>query len=236
VDYGELKKTGPRSLTSMIYGQLRSDIISCAIEPGEKLKTAALQERFGVGLSAVREALSRLATEGLVQAEDQRGFRVAPVSAEDFKDLVKTRIQIEGLALRQAIELGDKVWREGLKMAFDQLSATPLVAPADPKHVTEQWAQAHRIFHRALVSGCNSEWLLHFRDTLYEHAERYRRLTVIFEPNRDVPSEHREIAEATLSRKPNLAVAALERHFSRTAQIIFANLGRQPHNIAAGTK
>src|ERR1700749_1548704 len=86
---------GPRTQTSAVYEQLRRDILSVRLLPGQKLHIAHLSKGFGVSLAASREALSRLVADGLVQAADQRGFRVSPVSNADLQDLPRTRIDIE---------------------------------------------------------------------------------------------------------------------------------------------
>src|ERR1700679_1227048 len=86
-----------QTLFEGVYRQLRADILACRLRPGEKLQINALAEERGVSLSGVREPLSRLSAEGLVTAEPQRGFRVAPVSFEDLTDLTMTRIDIENL-------------------------------------------------------------------------------------------------------------------------------------------
>src|ERR1700752_1223931 len=69
-----------RSLTSALLAHLRAEILSARLKPGEKVLIAAVAKRLGVSLSAIREARSRLVAEGLVRAEDQRGFRVSPLS------------------------------------------------------------------------------------------------------------------------------------------------------------
>ena len=86
----------PRSLTSAVQERLRADILSTRLLPGQKLHIAGLAKQFSVSLAAVREALSRLVADGLVQASDQRGFRVSPVSPADLRDVTQTRIDIEG--------------------------------------------------------------------------------------------------------------------------------------------
>src|SRR5881227_3354643 len=92
----DLADDRPRSLTSAVQERLRSDILSTQLLPGQKLHIAGLAKQFSVSLAAVREALSRLVADGLVQASDQRGFRVSPVSA-DLRDVTQTRVDIEGL-------------------------------------------------------------------------------------------------------------------------------------------
>jgi len=208
-----------RSLTSAVFAQLRAEILSCHLKPGEKLLIAGLARRFAVSLSAVREALSRLAAEDLVQAEDQRGFRVSPVSIGRLRDITKARIDIEALALRRAIELGGADWLAGIRAAYRELEATPLPQPGDAGARFEAWRTLHRRFHFALVSACASPWLLRFRDTLYEQSERYRFLAHGVRP-RAVGAEHATIARAVCDRDVDAAVRALSDHLALTAEII----------------
>src|SRR5215472_10772064 len=92
------------TLASTVYGQLRRDILNVELPPNAKLNIRSLCERFSVGLSPVREALSRLSRENLVRQTDHRGFTVAPVSKADLHDLTKARCALDGMALRQSIE------------------------------------------------------------------------------------------------------------------------------------
>jgi len=112
------------SLTRSAYESLRADLLSCRFEPDERLNISELCAAMGVSLGAVREALSRLTSEGLVVAEPQRGFRVAPVSADDLRDLYRTRVDIEGLCLRRSIEVGGLDWESSLVAAYHSLSKT----------------------------------------------------------------------------------------------------------------
>ena len=109
------EETGERqwaTLTQSVYAQLRADILSGRMRPGEKIRAAAVRKRFNTASSPVREALNRLLAEGFVALEEQKGFRVAPVSAEELKELVKTRCWIDGLAIRESIEQFDLAWEE----------------------------------------------------------------------------------------------------------------------------
>ena len=221
-----------RSLTTAVLLQLRSEILSCRLKPGEKLLIAGLAKRLGVSLSAIREALSRLAAEGLVRAEDQRGFSVSPVSIEDLRDITRTRVDLEGMALRRAIALGDARWEESVRAAHEQLAATPLPPRGEPGLQFERWRTLHQRFHLALVSACGSEWLLRFRRILFEQSERYRFLAYSVRP-RDIPDEHRTIMQATLDRDVEAAVKALGDHLTLTADIIVDAIGSQ--SLASGT-
>src|SRR3954469_3349706 len=212
----------PRSLTSAVHGRLRADILSTRLLPGQKLHIAGLAKQFSVSLAAVREALSRLVADGLVQASDQRGFRVSPVSAADLRDVTQTRTDIEGLALRRSIERGDAAWLAAVEKSFTALCAVPHTYPHHPTHPYGEWVLRHRIFHRTLVSACGSPWLLGFRDVLHEQSERYRRLSIRRDTakSRDVEAEHAMIVDAVLKRDVEAAVAALSKHFMTTRHLV----------------
>jgi len=219
----------PRSLTSAVQERLRADILSTRLLPGQRLHIAGLAKQFSVSLTAVREALSRLVADGLVQASDQRGFRVSPVSLADLVDVTRTRIDIEGIALRRSIEHGDKAWLNAVEAAFDALKAVPYRYPDEPGVHYEEWVVRHHVFHRALVNACGSPWLLGFRNVLHEQSERYRRLAIrdVSKP-RDVGAEHAAIVEAVLRRDADAAVDALAKHFMATMHIVEATFAVGP--------
>ena len=110
------------TLTKSIYERIRADILAARMRPGEKIRAGTLRKRFNTATSPVREALNRLLSERFVAREEQKGFRVAPVSREELKELVKTRCWIDGLAIRESIEQFDISWRENLVSAFHRLS------------------------------------------------------------------------------------------------------------------
>ncbi len=109
---------GPRTLTTAVCERLRGDILPARFLPRQKLHIAQMGKGFLVSLAATREALSRFVADGLVQAVDQRGFRVRPVSSGDLRDLTRTRMAIEGLALRRSIGQGDKAWLTAIQVQF----------------------------------------------------------------------------------------------------------------------
>lgn len=212
--------SSPRTITSVLVDRLRADILNCALPPGGKLKLIDLKERYTVGMIPLREALSRLASTGLVEVEDQKGFRVAPVSREDLEDITRVRQQIECLALQQAIERGDVEWETRIVAAYHRLSRVSITRSDEPHTMNPDWEKLNHEFHAALVSGCGSPWLLHFQAILSDQTMRYRRLSVAFSVDRDVQGEHQRILEATLARNPDRACALLAEHFALTAQIV----------------
>jgi DNA-binding GntR family transcriptional regulator len=210
-----------RSLTEAVYERVRADILACRLRPAQKLKVSELSGRMDVSLGAVREALSRLSAEGLVVAEAQRGFQVAPVSEADLVDLTNVRIEIEGLALRQSIVHGDLDWESRVVAAYHRLTKTPLRQPGDDARLNDAWTPAHATFHAALVSACPSPRLLQLRTMLYEQAERYRQFSLpVASDERDVEGEHRRLMEAAIARDDQAAVELLAGHLNETTRIL----------------
>jgi DNA-binding GntR family transcriptional regulator len=216
-----MSKESSPNMTQGAYESLRADLLACRILPGKKLKIQELCTRCSVSLGAIREALSRLTSEGLVVAEPQRGFRAAPISASDLVDLTMVRVEIDSLCLRRAIACGDVDWESRLVAAAHRLARTPERAPDDPARSNEDWAEAHAAFHLALVDGCDSLWLLHLHSLLYAQSERYRRLSVPFAiSGRNVNEEHQAIVTATLARDAEGATQLLATHLEATTHIL----------------
>ncbi len=209
-----------KSLTSQAFERIRNDVLLGVLRPSERLKIQALSERYEIGATAVREALSRLVTDGLVDSEDQKGFCVSPVSRSDLIDLTETRIAIEGMALRKAIALGDVEWEAQVLSSFHRLSRTP-----QPTTIANHaaWATAHRQFHESLIAQCGSPWLLRLCAMLYDKSERYRNLAerTTRPEERDTAAEHRGLMEAiAMERDADKAVALLSAHFRATTDVI----------------
>jgi DNA-binding GntR family transcriptional regulator len=241
MDIASAAPSSARSLTSLAFERLREDILRARLAPSERLRIQALSERYGIGATAIREALSRLMTDGLVDAEDQRGFTVASVSREQLLDLTQTRIKVEQMALRMAVVRGDVEWESEVLSSFHRLSRAEAPPWTDEKLVA--WGAAHRRFHDALIMGCASPWTLRLCRLLYDQSERYRNLSVrpAKKRKRDVGKEHRELMEAALARDADGLCRLVEAHFRQTTDLILdsgladagsAN-GRKPHRSDA---
>lgn len=215
------RKQAGSSATYEVYQHLRDEVLASTLRPGAQLNISELSVRLGVSNGAVREALSRLSAESLVIAEPQRGFRVAPVSAVELRDLTAVRVEVEGMCLRRAIARGDKEWEAAIVAAFHILSGLPERDDADPARLNPEWAHAHQAFHFALVSSCGSPWLLNLREMLFRQSERYRQLS---SPpagtQRDGLAEHLQIMQATVTRSADLAASLMSAHLLMTMQII----------------
>lgn len=213
-----------RTLASTVYRKLRRDIVAGRLEPNAKLNIKALCERFGSTLSPVREALNRLTPEGLVHQSDNRGFIVAPISIDEMNDLTLARCWMNEMALRDAIEHGDSAWEERVVVSLHRLERTPRDKLDEAQQ--EVWSDRHREFHSVLISACRSKRLLHYCDEMLLAAERYRRVARRSAKRWLNKVDHREIADATISRKTEIAVDMLNRHFQRTAELVEALMSK----------
>ena len=214
-------QAAPESLTSRIYARLRADILAGRLEPGRKLKIEELRKSYDVGASPIREALSHLASDHLVERLDQRGFRVTNVSGEEFDELRKTRCWLEERALRESIAHGGPDWEERIVLAAYRLSCLPWSKSDNQYVVNGDWEILHKAFHIALISACGSAILLRFCDQLYDQNIRYRVLSnqAAFHM-RDSSAEHEAIKAATLARDADLAVERLLAHYARTGSYL----------------
>jgi DNA-binding GntR family transcriptional regulator len=202
------------------YWRLRQEIICGNLAPSTKLRIDLLRQNYGFGASALREALSRLVSDGLAEAEPQRGYWVAPISREELNDITVARQTVEVEALRQSIRFGTLEWESGIVAASHSLERveTSMVKPA-PETITG-WEQANRQFHMTLIAGCPSRWLLRFTASLYDQWQRYRHRTVLRRsiPRRGLSTDHKELIRLTLAREADAACAALSRHIEATAR------------------
>ena len=203
-----------------MFDQLRADVLAGRLAPGSKLKLAVLGERYSASLSVVREALSRLAEQGLVIPHPQRGFSVMPLSPEDLTDLTDTRIDLETLAARRSVERGDLAWETRLVGAHHTLAGTPAATPDG--EVNEDWITAHRTFHHALVAGCGSPRLQALATGLRDAAELYRiwSTSLTHDTARDIAGEHRELLDLAIARDADGLAAALAAHIQRTTDML----------------
>jgi DNA-binding GntR family transcriptional regulator len=217
------ESSGAATLSSTLVARLRAAIMRGDLMPGTKLVLDRIRASFGVSLSPLREALCRLESEGLVEIHDQRGYRVAPVSKENLTEVIRLRVELEGLAAREAIRHGDGAWEGRIVAALHELSR----CKRDSRTLEEQeaWETCHRAFHAALISACRMPLLMQFCSSLHDQSDRYRRIFLKDHgPDRNVPAEHKAIAEAMIERRADEAVGLLRDHVERTGRNVIAAL------------
>lgn len=196
------------------YCTIRQDILSGRLEPLKPLRIAQLKCQYSIGASPLREALSRLLTDGLVTKEGNRGFRVGPTSLDDFRDITNVRKYLECHALQLSIAHGDQDWEGKLVLAHFHLSKAERARSVEANELE----RLGRNFHFALIDGCGSEYLRGFCMHLYDLSGRYRQISLRGNSDRlrEINQEHTEIFEATMDRDAERAIALLRDHIEGT--------------------
>lgn len=193
------------------YERIKHDIIFGALEPGAKLKLESLRKRYAASVSTLRETLNRLASEGFVDAAEQRGFFVRPVSPEDLTEIAELRILLECSALETSVLSGDADWEGNLVAAHHKLSLLEQRMLAGDTSEKELWKRYDWEFHQALIQACNSKNLLALHGTIFDKYLRYQMLVLTYRGEAAV-QEHRKMFEAALAREVQSAKAELEHH------------------------
>lgn len=231
--------TAKPTVAAAVLEQLREDIVRCRLKPGSKLRSDDLRARYDVGVSPLRESLSRLAVEGLVTSVGQRGFCVAPISIEDFREITRLRCELEKIAITDAIAMGDDEWESNIVRAFHHLSVMERRPKTDGlEHnattSSQEWERRHRLFHEALLEGCGSVRLLGMIANLVDQSERYRHVAVAYSkmPRKDV-QEHKAIMNAVLARDTAKSLDLLTRHLNKTVKMV-AELLSDESDVAPG--
>ena len=191
------------------YRRIRSDIIFGKLRPTQKLRLEALRETYGVSVSTLREILSRLSSEGLVLAEGTRGFEVAPVSADDLKELAELRLLLECHAMEQSFAHGDMEWEGRVVSAHHKLSATER-SMTSKKANQQLWKRYDGEFHQALISNCGSRALMEAHAAVFDKYFRYLILALSYRGD-VVPRQHQQLLECALKRDAARAKACSRR-------------------------
>lgn len=232
----EAAAAGATTLISFVYESLRREIIGGQYRPEEKLRVEYIRAGYNVAASTVREALGRLVAEGLVTAEGQRGFRVAPMSVEDLRDITRLRLILETEAVLESMRVGDVAWEGRVVAAFHTLTRAEEKLVTDDAQSVFQWEECNKEFHRAMAGACPSARLRDLVAILYRQHERYRihavsRRTVVAGSaprSRNIHVEHEALMKAVVSRDAEAARQLIAEHIQHTADAVEGWLAAQP--------
>ncbi|MEP5761373.1 MAG: GntR family transcriptional regulator [Litoreibacter sp.] len=207
------------SATRGAYLTLRDMILTGKLPAGQKLKIEQLRGMLNTGASPVREALSLLTSDMLVERMDQRGFRAAPANKANFDEILALRCTLEDLALRQSIANTTPEWEESLVLSHHRMKKTV-------GQDTATFEEAHKTFHMTLLANSGSPMLERFCAQLYDLNIRYRYLAASSSTyqRRDVSAEHEDILEAAVQRDPDSASSSLLNHYRTTGDYLSRSL------------
>jgi DNA-binding GntR family transcriptional regulator len=216
--------TDDSSLTHRAYSCLRADLIACRLVPESRLNISKLQKELGVSQAAVREALSRLTAEGLVNIERNAGFRAAPISGVGFRDLTAACANVEAPCLRLALQNGDLKW-EGTLLATFHVASKVLERYIAGEEDISAYVLQRQAFHEALLAPCTNKWMLWSWRMLYTQHLRYRhtfQALSLFEAN--LKSDFTHFMDRVFARDADAAVQACLENYEKVAQFVESSL------------
>ena len=207
------------SQTELCYGNLRSELLAGAFPSGERLKTAHLASRFGVSLSVVREALTRLTNDGLTVASSRRGFCAAGISVAQIEQQADAMREIEAICLRRSIAAASQEWEDRVEACFTKLAATPVHDADAEASISSAFSENYAAFRDALVSACDNPVLLETRARLRALGMRHENICIqLGAQSSNAADDHRQLLEAALARDSGRAVRLLSTRIKANAK------------------
>jgi len=211
-------KTSYRTLPGMITDILREAILSGELSGGAQLKQEELASKFGVSMSALREALKSLEAEGLVRFYPNRGAVVSELSADEAQEIFDIRLFLELGALELAIpNLTD----------LDLAEAGRILKEADDETQSGCWGELNWQFHETLYRSANRPKLLTLIQNMHNNVERYMRLylsTMKYQIKSQ--EEHRALLNACIKRDIKAAQDVLRKHMADASTSLTGYLSR----------
>lgn len=189
--------------TAWLYGKLRRAILSLAVQPGENLEERELVERFGISRTPVREALIRLASDGLVVLLPNRGARVSAVDLSDFPRYVEAYDLIQRAATRLAAVRREHEDLDKIKAA--QIRFEQAIVKQEPLEMTEY----NRDYHAAIGDAAHNHYVATQYKHLLDQGMRMLRIPFAYDPPNDdglnkhldkIVIEHRSITQSIVEK------------------------------------
>jgi DNA-binding GntR family transcriptional regulator len=215
------------SKADVVHRRLKEEIELGELAPGRPLPELWLVERMGASRTPVREALRRLAAEGLVDLVARQGARVSQVSLQSVRDLFEFRSLLEPAAIRQATEAAaaDPELRRAFASMATEFARVVRRAPSQAR--SRAFYDVADRFDWAIIGATRNE---HLRRTIAELRPRTARLRNLshVDPQRVEVSvaEHLRMCDAILAGDADEAAAAIADHLAQSLRTIFRNLAQ----------
>ena len=214
----------PRLLRDTVYEQLRAEVINCKLAPGTEMREAELAVRFEMSKSPVRDALMRLAREGLVITLPRQGYRVAPVSLNDVLDMFHLRAALERACMERIV----------LRASDEDLRALDRFRQFDAAQWEGGFIAFNREFHRRIAElGGNAR----MRDQLHDLIDQLERAVQVSVANtragdpQPLVNEHAAIIDALQARDRRAAQRLAEQHITDAGKRVQKSIS---HSLIAG--
>ncbi len=205
-----------QSLASAVLERLREKILSGELREGEQLRQDAIASEFQISRIPVREALSHLAAEGLINIVANRGAVVSALSPDEIMQMFETRAALECYMLRCAIP---NMKQEDFEAAEDVLKHYEESLEKDSE--VKSWGAWNWSFHSALYIPAGRAFMLAYVKNLNVNCDRYTRLHLLFTRELHRAGQaHRELLDACKTKDPDVAAAALWKHITEAGECL----------------
>jgi DNA-binding GntR family transcriptional regulator len=203
------------SLADQAYETIKSDIITCVLEPGQQVAQSQLVERYQTGVTPVREALQRLAQEGFVQAIPRFGYVVSPLTFSDIHEMFELRSIVETAGVRLATVRGSEKQLEAISEAAN------FTYVYKNRQSYSDFLERNTAFHRSIAVAAGNERLVAFISKLLDE------LTRVFHVGLDL----RDSAEEMRDEHIALARVLRERDPDRAEQLVRSQISRSQERV-----
>ncbi len=219
-----------QSKAEQAFVALRRDILDARLVPGQGLTIVSMRDRYGLGWTPIREALSRLEAERLVVFAPNRGYRVATVSGVELLDLQNARKAVELVLLEESMKSGGDEWEQRVVAAHHGLRQAPPLRAHMQEADLARWEARHEAFHQALLSGSQSIWLPRLAAQIMDQLHRHHRILVLnpaIEGSAANADEHCLILQqaSDIGHHTDLMHAAISRDRQRACSLLIQHIG-----------
>lgn len=208
----------PMTRSAWADRQLREAILNGRVQPGDALVISSLAKELGVSATPLREALGRLAAEGLVEMQAHGSARVASVDLAEAIEIYELRQMLEPMALERSVTAADAGYPERVEAAWQALTASRLSTASD-----------HAAFHRELLSCCGSTWMLRLSTLLSDRAGLMMKVSALARPTSyNLAESHRRLKDLAVGGDASGAGEELTRHLAGTIAALESVLASAP--------
>lgn len=198
-----------RSRADEVYAQLKRDVADFRLVPGDRFTENELCERLGVSRTPVRQALTRLQQDGLVEVMFRSGWRVLPFDFDQFDQLYDLRMVLETTAAHRLCETDRRIDQDSL----NQLGTVWLASASDRSNDAAEVSQWDEEFHCALVAAAGNTEMARVHRDVTDRIRIIRRLDFTQQPRIEATyEEHSKILLAIRARRGEQASMLLRAH------------------------
>jgi DNA-binding GntR family transcriptional regulator len=210
------------SLTNQAYDAIKFDVITCAWLPGQQVAKRQLVERYGFGTTPIREALQRLAQEGLVEPIPRFGYVVTPITLSDVREIYELRSILESAALRLAAT-------RATDQQLDQVAqGAHFTYVFGDRHTYSDFLARNAQFHRSIAALAGNERLAEQISRLLDAMTRIFHLGLdLRDSAEEMRNEHLALARALDARNPILAEQTVRDQIARSRERVLEALTGQ---------